>query len=405
MKLYKSINFVLFICLAILIVACNKKNVASASNINKDEPTLIDLKKEYPKLSLSWQDIASVEYIPLETNNDVLIDSYNSIFITDKTIIVCNKEEGDFFTFDRKGKFISKFNHKGGNGEEYLNILNVTYDEISQEISLYDILKGQIIAYSLEGNFIRRISVQRKGSLNTLNSFNKDLYLVCYTNFPKNGKPELNNYRFISKIDGSIVDTIITPISKLVPERFWGDKGLLIFLFTQPIIRIKNGFMLADISSDTIYNITSDRKLKPLYIRTPSLSETSYPIVLNAHIKTDNYFFFGKTDYDYQAPTYKGIQEKLDKVEEESYVLDIKTNKLYIDDIQNADYQESKTLAQRFSFNEMSKNQYVHQYLSHKLVKALEEGKLSGQLKKIASGLKEDDNPVLMVVKFNSDLY
>jgi len=401
MKLYKSINFVLLICLAILIVACNKKNMASASNINKDEPTLIDLTKEYPKLSLSWQDIASVEYISLETKDDVLIDSYNSIFITDSTIIICNNEDGDFFTFDRKGKFISKFNHKGGSGEEYLNIYNVTYDENSREISIYDVLKKQIIVYSPEGKFIRSFRDQKKGSLKTLNSFNKDLYLVCYTNYPINGEPELNHYRFISKTDGSIVDTIPSPVSKLVPERFWGDKGVLIFGFTQPIIQVKDGFMLADISSDTIYNITSDRKLKPVYIRTPSLSETSYPIVLNAHIKTDNYFFFGKTDYDYQAPTYKGIQEKLDKVEEESYVLDIKNNKLYINDIHNADFRENNTIAQRFSFNEVSKNQYVQQYKPHKLVKAFEEGKLSGQLKEIASGLKEDDNPVLMIVKFN----
>ena len=34
------------------------------------------------------------------------------------------------------------------------------------------------------------------------------------------------------------------------------------------------------------------------------------------------------------------------------------------------------------------------------LVEALEAGELSGELKTIAEGLKEDDNPVLMVMKF-----
>ena len=34
------------------------------------------------------------------------------------------------------------------------------------------------------------------------------------------------------------------------------------------------------------------------------------------------------------------------------------------------------------------------------LVEALEAGELSGELKTVAEGLKEDDNPVLMVVKF-----
>ena len=34
------------------------------------------------------------------------------------------------------------------------------------------------------------------------------------------------------------------------------------------------------------------------------------------------------------------------------------------------------------------------------LIEAIEAGELSGELKTIAEGLKEDDNPVLMVVKF-----
>ena len=34
------------------------------------------------------------------------------------------------------------------------------------------------------------------------------------------------------------------------------------------------------------------------------------------------------------------------------------------------------------------------------LIEALEAGQLSGKLKTIAQGLKEDDNPVLMLVKF-----
>ena len=34
------------------------------------------------------------------------------------------------------------------------------------------------------------------------------------------------------------------------------------------------------------------------------------------------------------------------------------------------------------------------------LIEALEAGELNGELKTVAEGLKEDDNPVLMVVKF-----
>jgi hypothetical protein len=39
-------------------------------------------------------------------------------------------------------------------------------------------------------------------------------------------------------------------------------------------------------------------------------------------------------------------------------------------------------------------------YQAGDLIELLEEGALSGKLKEIASGLTEDDNPVLMIVRF-----
>lgn len=404
MKIYKTSLALLLLCLAISLIACKKKNAVLAENNHSNAPILIELKKDYPKLTLSWQDIATVEYIPLETTEDILIEDYNSIFLTEKTIIVCNKSEGGIFTFDRKGKLLSRFNNKGGSGQEYISIYSVAYDEEGQEISIFDILKRQIFTYSQEGKFIRSIPVRKKGYLKTLNSFDKNLYLVCFTNYSRNGEVETNSYKFISKMDGSIIDSIPLSFSKIVPESFKKMEGnnllTVLLYFTTPIIRENDRFILADISSDTIYSITSDRKMKPIFVRTPSLSETSFPLVLNAYLKTDSYFFFGKIDYDYQASSLKGIQEKLNKVEGESYVLDLKTNKLYIEDIHNADFPDSDISAQRFSFNEMNRNQYVCEYQSYKLKKALEEGKLSGKLKEIATNLKDDDNPVLMVIKF-----
>lgn len=288
-----------------------------------------------------------------------------------------------------------------------MSIFCITYDEDSREISIYDILKRQIIVYSQEGNFIRKFSTREKETIKTINSFDKNLYLVCVAKYPKNGKPEINSYRFISKIDGSIVDTIPINFSEIVPENFMKNEGsyttFITIGFTQTITRENDSFILADISSDTIYSITKERKLKPIFVRTPSLSETKSPLVLNVFFKTNNYLFFSKTNHDYQTPDFKRIKEKLDKVEGESYVLDLKTNKLYVEDFHNADYPDSNTSAQGFSFNEMNNDRYIHQYKSYKLIKALEEGKLSGQLKVIASGLKDDDNPVLMLIKFKSD--
>ena len=42
---------------------------------------------------------------------------------------------------------------------------------------------------------------------------------------------------------------------------------------------------------------------------------------------------------------------------------------------------------------------YLQSIRASSLVKAYEEGKLSGKLKEIASKLEEEDNPVLMIMK------
>ena len=51
-------------------------------------------------------------------------------------------------------------------------------------------------------------------------------------------------------------------------------------------------------------------------------------------------------------------------------------------------------------FNGCDRNIAYKKLEAFKLIEALESGDLSGELKNIAESLKEDDNPVLMVVKF-----
>ena len=41
-----------------------------------------------------------------------------------------------------------------------------------------------------------------------------------------------------------------------------------------------------------------------------------------------------------------------------------------------------------------------HYYTADQLLTALEEGKLQGELKEIASKMTEEDNPVIMLAKF-----
>ena len=126
--------------LSILILACSSKTKESATKsdeISKNQtndvkiPILLDLNKAFPEKEVNFQDIAEVEYVPLETRDNVLIGQNNVILITNNFIICCNRGKDEFLFFDKKGHFVKSFCHKGGSGEEYQNVNGLAYDEKS----------------------------------------------------------------------------------------------------------------------------------------------------------------------------------------------------------------------------------------------------------------------------------
>ena len=94
-----------------------------------------------------------------------------------------------------------------------------------------------------------------------------------------------------------------------------------------------------------------------------------------------------------------GIQE-FDKIINGGYVYVDKTdNQIYErGSITNNDYQGQEVYMEDINADQPS-GIYLQSIRASSLVEAYEKGKLSGKLKEIASKLKEDDNPVLMIIK------
>ena len=75
------------------------------------------------------------------------------------------------------------------------------------------------------------------------------------------------------------------------------------------------------------------------------------------------------------------------------------TGDICIPKFSNKDYRTADVFDELL-FNGSDANTAYMKLEAFDLIEALEAGELSGELKTIAEGLKEDDNPVLMVVKF-----
>jgi len=92
----------------------------------------------------------------------------------------------------------------------------------------------------------------------------------------------------MSKKDG----TIISELNIVIPERytlsFVGDGSLR--LYRLPYNRYHGqDFVIADMSSDTIYKLSKNRELEPLFIRKPSVTSSSPLVVWSSMFITDKF--------------------------------------------------------------------------------------------------------------------
>lgn len=146
-KLRKYRNY-FFLCYDLFSLLCSFAPTIQYFNNSKieyheDKPSdPVDFSKNYPQKKMRLQDMADIEYVALETTDDILLGGSSTLSaVTDKYILVHEVQRGDIFLFDRKtGKLFSYFNHQGQSGQEYFWIMNGTVlDEKKEEILLKDI--------------------------------------------------------------------------------------------------------------------------------------------------------------------------------------------------------------------------------------------------------------------------
>lgn len=87
----------------------SEKNILSRIDSTKkkiNEPFFVDLEKRYPERKMSLQDVADIEYVVLETSDDVLMSS-GPVSISDSYFIASSRESGQFMVFDREGHILT----------------------------------------------------------------------------------------------------------------------------------------------------------------------------------------------------------------------------------------------------------------------------------------------------------
>lgn len=372
----------------------SSENEVKVSIINIIQPIFeFDLNKKYSEKSIILQDIANIEYIALETNNIVLLDDGFKKIITDSLIITGNFQEGSVHIFNRKGSHLHSFNRKGASGEEYTWISSMVFAPLEQELYIQDQgAKYQIMVYTLDGIFKRKLNLPYAMRLNIMYDYDKEWLLCCREKSDKDKGKEFMPFFYLSKKDGNI--QVIDYIQKGDVTNYFEDDGFVVAVgSTHPIAENGSEFLIFDFSSDTLFAY-KNKIFEPILVRNPIVKDSNIPIIFNLDIRTNNFLIGSYIEKTINKNTNKhtGLYSM--------FICDYQTKNIYIPRFINKDFISKNEMNLMRSPDMLPPNCMYTLFSPDRLIERNISGKLTGKLKEIAMKLKEDDNPIIMLVNF-----
>ncbi|MDH6311581.1 hypothetical protein M2137_000331 [Parabacteroides sp. PFB2-10] len=386
------------------IIACLFFFSACLSPQKQGDIIEIDISQDYPEKELNLKDIADISYVKLDAADDKYLVQGSVVGVTDKTIVIGNWRASEFLFFTLDGKPKSKVSRRGNGPEEYVSITASLYDEENDELFVNDTRQHKLLVYSSTGEYKRTLSLPKGSIVERPYNFDKNS-LLFYDLARSAGQIEGDLYEHpfvrISKKDGQVLEY------PLIPE----DTNIILGIKPEPgapsplggfilgrkthIINYRDGFLLYNQETDTMFYYQKNQSLTPVFVRTPPIKEMKQITYMNTLFEVGNYEFIQTMTLVKATPgplktTYL-VRDKRDG--------SLFTQKIVFDDFKDANI----TLDPINNVNPTNNVKVgVLQYEVGVLKEALEKGKLSGELKKIVSEMGEEDNDLLILLHFKN---
>jgi hypothetical protein len=373
------------------------------SQSKTDGLPVIDFSKSYPEKEVRLQDIADVEYVPLETTDDLLLSGEATLScISDKYIIVYESRFGDIYVFNRNGKIHSRFNRRGGSGQEYLWIKSgVIFDEKTEEIY---VCAQSIQVYSMNGEYKRTLKINTIEREMKIFNFDDEALLV-YEESIKNpyvkgaSYSKEKPYRLVFKKDGSL----ISDLDIRLPERYSNrqfigldnNRHTSAILFYPRNMHYGQDFVIADMSSDTLYLLNQNRQITPLLTRKPSVHESAEKrTIWTTFFTTDKFIIIGMLPLEINWNGGKGGGGTFPV-----FMYEFETGRtsdisfLFAEAGRRGKWYPATSL-------DIAKNSTAELVQPQEIRERYRLTRLKGNFETLAQGLSDDDNPVVRIVKF-----
>lgn len=421
------IPFIISVTVSLFVISCTSSNNTKKS----DNIPVIDIESAVGSGQIiNLSEIATeIRYIPLETTDSSLLPELPRIIY----------ERGHFYAvshyniviFDSCGNYLKTIDRRGRGPQEYNSILSTYIDPGTGDISMYAVCPDQklsVLTYSLESELLSRhlsdsikmgapILFMKKDGNKLLFSYNvsvSDSVQPYATIFDTSGtvlkrlfKPKLDYYKRMynelsNRINKEGFHLDVNALKRIVPHSFKYKKSTRFFFF----------------ENDTIFSLDSSLNYNPLYVfnygKYKNIEEFDGKKSRGKHIdlndgkivETNNLLMMQFNLRDYAHEPFEIVRQSSARSTKNtlSYaVYDKNRGKLTL---MNAPIPAKPGFKEDFESGPpffpmyISADMYAISIIYPAKLKAFADShKVSPKLKSIADNLKEEDNPVIVMVK------
>jgi hypothetical protein len=407
------------IFIVVLVLFISLSSCSSNQDNHKSNPKVIDVAGSIGRgRVVNLSEIAdSIEYIPLETNEESLVGTPGrGLFYESGLVYLLEAKDGSdaLKVFNKNGAFVRQISRCGRGPQEYESISYLQIDSKTGNL-LFQSYYNKIVEYTSEGQFIRGIKFDRK--IIKTSSLWRDI-----------NKIDDNKYLFkvdVSKEDvysAIVVDSTLS--IKLLVEYPEPEKKLLrelprSYSFLSPkLFKFRDSVRLINGTSEYVLNIDKDLqidtafvinygqyKINNKYVHYRAGSHSPYIFLYNRVFESSDYLFL---QFHLGSLAHKQREMRSGSGMKISYPITCAVfNK--IDGV--------FTFADQPAYNQIgfkddlgggpaiwpsyiSEDDYMVSYINAiDFINHAETGNCSERFRQIASGLKDTDNPVLVLVK------
>lgn len=166
---------------AAVLTACNPGARRKNSTVSAENTIVISAGGIEP-LAKASDAFKPVDFITLELNDNSFIGYADKTVVLNEHIIVASHKQRAVFIFDRKGNHLATYDRQGGGPGEFIELIDMCYDEANQEIFILDISKITVIGF--DGRHLRDIPLEIGGLRLSYSEKFEHFYFVIGRGYP-----------------------------------------------------------------------------------------------------------------------------------------------------------------------------------------------------------------------------